>query len=153
MFGRIADDLVQCGWPALRGGFDIDEPLSAAVPQAPGIYVIITKDVTQLPYPRGTSCVLYIGKAHRVGGLRKRLGEHQRAVRQIKSGPLPDHFAYDPLYEWINVLGGSCFFSPTPGTPTRHLSTPDEMESYLLDQFECWMRRLPHGNRRRGGAF
>lgn len=153
MLGRIATDLVENEWPELRGGYDIGEPIPAAVPRSPGIYVIVTGDGTQMPYPRGTSQVLYIGKADQVGGLRKRLGEHHRAVRKIRSAPLPDHFTYEPLYEWIHALGGRYLFSVAPTPPARRLPTPQVMESYLLDQFDCWMRRIPHGNQRRGGAF
>lgn len=107
-----------------------------------GVYIIVAEDKTKFVYPKGTSSVIYIGKAE---NLQRRLKEHLKNLNNLKENEeedLRNHIEHCPRYQYISYHGAHVY--------TFHClkKTQDakELESLVIWKFYEKYRALPVGN-------
>lgn len=90
-------------------GYDSELNLTEAeinnVSTGPGVYVIVATKRTKFVYPKGTSPVIYIGKAD---NLRRRLREHLRNFNHCvknEEDDLSKHIQHCSRYWYIRYFG------------------------------------------------
>ena len=108
----------------------------------PGVYIIVSADNTKVVYPKGTSPVIYIGKAD---NLRRRLREHLKNLRLVidsEETDMRNHYQPCSRYQYMKYYGAYVY--------TFHClkSTQDakNLESQILWKFYERYRSLPVGN-------
>lgn len=108
----------------------------------PGVYIIVSADNTKFVYPKGTSPVIYIGKAD---NLRRRLREHLKNLRLVidsEETDMRNHYQPCSRYQYMKYYGAYVY--------TFHClkSTQDakNLESQILWKFYERYRSLPVGN-------
>ena len=127
-------------------GYDSELNLTEAeinnVSTGPGVYVIVATKRTKFVYPKGTSPVIYIGKAD---NLRRRLREHLRNFNHCvknEEDDLSKHIQHCSRYWYIRYFGAYvCTFNCLKNTQDAK-----NLESELFWHFYEKYRSLPVGN-------
>lgn len=145
----ILDKLVLTahGWPEFGGEFDLLDDYLPDLPEQSGVYVILTQDRQPHRYPFGFSSVTYIGCASGLRGLSRRLSYHRTEARKCRLEK--NKRLYDPLYEWINSVGGIALFSAAPGSDVD----AKRMETLLINTFNSMHYALPIANGQNGAQY
>lgn len=121
---------------------NLTEEEIADVTTGAGVYIIVSGDNTKFVYPKGTSPVIYIGKAD---NLRRRLREHLKNLRLVidsEEADMRNHYQPCSRYQYMKYHRSYVY--------TFHClkSTQDakNLESQILWKFYERYRSLPVGN-------
>ena len=107
------------------------------IPPQEGVY-IITSDTTKFIYPKGTSRVIYIGKAD---SIRRRLKEHQHHLRLAYDTPeMEDDWRFD-RYNYMKYHGAQVVYYLSLGNQESK-----NLESDILLRFYDKFGAMPVGN-------
>lgn len=127
-------------------GYDSELNLTEAeinnVSTGPGVYVIVATKRTKFVYPKGTSPVIYIGKAD---NLRRRLREHLRNFNHCvknEEDDLSKHIQHCSRYWYIRYFGTYVYTFNC----LKNTQDAKNLESELFWHFYEKYRSLPVGN-------
>ena len=102
----------------------------------PGVY-IITSDTTRFVYPKGTSKVIYIGKAD---DIRRRLKEHQCLLCSAFNDPY-DEIWHSDKYKYMQYHGANVIYYLCLGNQNAK-----DLESDIIRKFYLKYGAMPVGN-------
>ena len=111
------------------------------VTTGPGVYIIVSSKGTKFIYPKGTSPVIYIGKAE---NLRRRLREHFRNLTDLKDHEeeyLASWSQTQPRYNYMRYHGAHVFLFHCKKTQDAK-----NLESFIIGKFYEKFRSIPVGN-------
>lgn len=121
---------------------DLTEDEIKEVTTGPGVYIIVSSKGIKYVYPKGTSSVIYIGKAD---NLRRRLREHLSNLTDLRDKEeyyLSNCRQTQPRYNYMRYHGAHVFLFYS----RKKTQDAKNMEAEIIGKFYEKYRSIPVGN-------